>query len=106
MRARLGQVDRGTLVALLSSNPNLSEAQANRIVDQIESARESVIGQAEYVQQETQRWLNQIKEQAQKQAIATQKMAAGAAWWLFGTAFTSLIASAIAGFLAVRVNLF
>ncbi|MGG6270858.1 MFS transporter [Leptolyngbya sp. AN03gr2] len=100
LRARLGQVDRGTLVALISSNPNISEAQANRIIDQIESAREGVIGQAEYVQQETQRRLNQIKEQAQKQAIATQKMAAGAAWWLFGTAFTSLIASAIAGFLA------
>ncbi len=106
LRARLSQVDRGTLTALLSSNPNISEAQANRIVDQIESARDSVLGQAEYVQQETQRRLSQIKHQAQKQAIATQKMAAGAAWWLFGTAFTSLIASAIAGFLAVRSDLF
>lgn len=106
LRARLSQVDRGTLIALLSSNPNISEAQANRIADQIESARESVLGQAEYVQQETQRRLSQIKHQAQKQAIEAQKMAAGAAWWLFGTAFTSLIASAIAGFLAVRVDFF
>ncbi|MBE9013188.1 MFS transporter, partial [Pseudanabaenaceae cyanobacterium LEGE 13415] len=73
LRARLGQFDRGTLVALLSSNPNISETQANRIIDQIESARDSVLGQAEYVQQETQRRLNQIKEQAQKQAIETQK---------------------------------
>ncbi|MBW4524584.1 MAG: MFS transporter [Phormidium tanganyikae FI6-MK23] len=106
LRARLSQVDRGTLIALISSNPNISEAQANRIVDQVESAREGVLGQAEYVQQETQRRLSQIKHQAQKQAIEAQKMAAGAAWWLFGTAFTSLIASAIAGFLAVRVDLF
>lgn len=106
LRARLSQVDRGTLTALLSSNPNISEAQANRIVDQIEAARDTVLGQAEYVQQETQRRLSQIKHQAQKQAIAIQKMAAGAAWWLFGTAFTSLIASAIAGFLAVRNDLF
>ena len=104
--ARLSKVDRGTLIALLSSNPNLSEADANRIVEQIESARDSVIGQAEYIQQETQRRLSQIKQQAQKQALATQKVAAGAAWWLFGTAFTSLIASAIAGFLAVRSDLF
>jgi hypothetical protein len=102
LRARLSQFDRGTLIALLSSNPNLSEADANRIVDQIEAARDRVVGQAEYVQQETQRRLKQIKHQAQKQAIATQKIAAGAAWWLFGAALTSLASSAIAGFLAVR----
>ncbi len=106
LRTRLSQVDRGTLIALLSSNPNLSEADANRIVSQVESARDSVVSQAEYVQQETQRRLSQIKHQAQKQAIATQRTAAGAAWWLFGTAFTSLIASAIAGLLAVRSDLF
>jgi ElaB/YqjD/DUF883 family membrane-anchored ribosome-binding protein len=102
LRARLSQFDRGTLIALLSSNPNISEAEANRIVDQIEAARDSVVSQAEYVQQETQRRLKQIQHEAQKRAIATQKIAAGAAWWLFGAAVTSLASSAIAGFLAVR----
>jgi hypothetical protein len=106
LRTRLNQIDRGTLIALLGSTPNLSEADANRIVDQIEAARDSVLGQAEYIQQETQRRLSQIKHQAQAQVIATQKMAAGAAWWLFGTAFVSLFASAIAGLLAVRSDLF
>ena len=102
LRTRLGQFDRDTLIAVLSSNPNVSESDADRIVSQVESARDRVLSQAEYVQQETQRRLAQIKHQAQKQAIATQKIAAGAAWWLFGTALTSLAASAIAGFLAVR----
>jgi hypothetical protein len=102
LRARLSQFDRGTLIALLSSNPNISDAEANRIVDQIEAARDSVVSQAEYVQQETQRRLKQIQHEAQKRAIATQKIAAGAAWWLFGAAVTSLASSAIAGFLAVR----
>lgn len=102
LRTRLSQFDRGTLVAVLSSNPNISEADANRVIDQIEAARDSVLSRAEYVQQETQRRLGEIKHKAQKSAIATQKMAAGAAWWLFGTALTSLAASAIAGFLAVR----
>lgn len=43
------------------------------------------------------------KQQAKEQAEAAQKVAETAAWWLFGTAFTSAAASAIAGFLSVRV---
>jgi hypothetical protein len=37
-----------------------------------------------------------------QQVIETQKVAAGAAWWLFGTAVTSLAASAAAGMIAVK----
>ena len=105
LRTRLSQFDRGTLIALLSSNPNLSEADAERIVHQIESARDGVLERAEYVQQETQRRLKQIQHQAKEQALATQKAAANAAWWLFNTALTSLVVSAIAGVLAVLTTL-
>lgn len=42
------------------------------------------------------------QRQAQQQAVATQKMAETAAWWLFGTAFFSAAASAIAGAISVR----
>lgn len=101
LRDRLSQFDRGTLVALLSSREDISEAQANRIVDRIEGARDNVLHQAERIQQETQRRLNAIKEQAKKQAKDAKKAAADAAWWLFGAAVTSLAASAIAGFIAV-----
>ncbi|MCU0550553.1 MAG: MFS transporter [Leptolyngbya sp. Prado105] len=102
LQTRLSQFDRGTLIAVLSSNSNISQADANRIVDQIEAARDNVLGRAESIQQETQRRLKQIQHQAHQQAIETQKMAAGAAWWLFGAALSSLASSAIAGFLAVR----
>ena len=101
LRDRLSQFDRGTLVALLSSRGDISEAQANKIVDRIEAARDNVLHQAERIQQETQRRLSAIKEQTKKQAKEAKKAAADAAWWLFGAAVTSLAASAIAGFIAV-----
>ncbi|GAX44134.1 hypothetical protein NIES4075_51510 [Tolypothrix sp. NIES-4075] len=101
LRDRLSQFDRGTLVALISSRQDISEAQANKIIDQIEASRDNVLHQAERIQKETQKRLKAIKEQAKKQAEETKKTVASAAWWLFGTALTSLAASAIAGAIAV-----
>jgi len=101
LRHRLGGFDRDTLIAVLSSREDISEADANRIVAQVEGARDRVLNQAERIQQGTQRRIKEVRQQAQKQAIEAQKMAADAAWWLFGAALTSLAASAIAGFLAV-----
>lgn len=101
LRDRLTQFDRDTLVALLSSRDDISEADANRIVGQVESARNGVLHQVERVQKETQRRLEAIKNATQKQVRETRKAAAGAAWWVFSSALFSLAASALAGFLAV-----
>jgi uncharacterized protein YfkK (UPF0435 family) len=101
LRGRLSQVDRGTLVALLSSREDISEADANRIIDQVEGARFSVLQRAERLQQDAQRRLEAAKRQAQIQADETRKAAANAAWWLFATALVSAAASAGAGWLAV-----
>ncbi len=102
LRARLGQFDRNTLVAVLSSREDISEEQANQIVNRIESTRDSVLQRAELIQTETQKRLSQLKENAKKQARDTKKAVADAAWWLFGTAVTSLAVSAFAGAVAVR----
>ncbi|MDX2240964.1 MAG: MFS transporter [Leptolyngbyaceae cyanobacterium bins.302] len=102
MRSRLGQFDRGTLVAILSSRRDISEEDANRIIDQIESARNSVLQRAERVQMEAQRRLEEVKLQAQRQMEETRKAAATAAWWLFLTALISAGAAAGAGALAAR----
>ncbi|MHC5858143.1 MFS transporter [Nostoc sp.] len=101
LRDRLSQFDRDTLVAVLSSREDISEADANRIINQIEAARDGVLHRAERIQQETQKRLKVIQEQAKKQAEETKKTVANAAWWIFGTAITSLAASAIAGAIAV-----
>lgn len=102
LRDRLSHFDRDTLVAILSSREDISPEDANRIINQIEAARDSVLHQAERIQQETQKRLQAIQEQAKKQVEGVKKTVARAAWWLFGTAFTSLVASAVAGILAVN----
>jgi predicted transcriptional regulator len=101
LRDRLSHFDRGTLVAVMSSRDDISEADANRIIDQVEQVRTSVLQRAERIQAQIQARLEDIKHQAQAQAEATRKAAATAAWWLFATASTSGIAAAVAGAIAV-----
>ncbi|NDJ17529.1 MFS transporter [Myxacorys almedinensis] len=101
MRDRLGSFNRDTLVAVMSSRDDVSEAQANRIIDQVENARNNVLRRAERMQEDAQRRLEEVKRQAMKQAEETRKAAASAAWWLFGTAIVSAGAAALAGALAV-----
>ncbi|NJL10500.1 MAG: MFS transporter, partial [Calothrix sp. SM1_7_51] len=102
LRDRLAHFNRDTLVAILSSRDDISEADANRIIDQIEGARSSVIQRAERLQHAAQKQLSEIKHQAKISAEETRKAAEIASWWVFGTAITSAIVSAIAGAIAVN----
>ncbi|MBN3891306.1 MAG: MFS transporter [Nostoc sp. JL31] len=101
LRDRLSSFDRDTLVAIMSSREDISEEDANGIIDQIERARNTVLQRAERIQHEAQRRLEQVKHQAQRQAEETRKAAATAAWWLFATAFVSAIFSALGGAIGV-----
>ncbi|MEB3359669.1 MAG: MFS transporter, partial [Synechococcales bacterium] len=100
LQYRLSQFDRDTLTALLSTRTDISEEQANRVIDQIESARDSVLNQAQRLQEETEKRVNALKQEAKEQADEVRKTVATAAWWLFGTAITSVATAAIAGILA------
>ena len=51
---RVSQFDRSTLVSALSQREDISEEEANRIVDQIESTRDSIVKQYQQVQQQVQ----------------------------------------------------
>ncbi|CEJ43481.1 MFS transporter [Umezakia ovalisporum] len=101
LRERLSAFDRDTLVAIMSSREDISGADVNRVIDQIERARNTVLQRAERLQQETQRRLEEVKHQAQRQAEETRKAAATASWWLFATAFVSAVFSALGGAIAV-----
>jgi len=101
LRDRLSQFDRDTLVAIISSRDDISEADANRMIGQIEQVRTRLLQRAERIQQQAQLRLEQVKHQTQRQAEETRKAAATAAWWLFGTALVSALASAGAGALGV-----
>ena len=101
LKERLGEFDRGTLVAILSSRSDISETDAHRIIDQMEGARDSVILRSERLQESAKKRIKQIKQNAKKQAEEAREAAATAAWWLFGTALTSVAVSALAGAIAV-----
>ncbi|KAB8333087.1 MFS transporter [Scytonema tolypothrichoides VB-61278] len=101
LRDRLSSFNRETLVAVMSSREDISQEDANRIIDQVERARNNVLQRAERIQQEAQRRLEEVKIQAQRQAEETRKAAASAAWWLFATAVVSGVFSAIGGAVAV-----
>ena len=63
---RLSQFDRGTLVALLSQREDMSEEDANHIVDQVvqqvESIREQMVNQAQKVKDQVQATANKASE--------------------------------------------
>ncbi len=103
LRDRLSAFNRETLVAIMSSREDISEADANRIIDQIEGARNNVLQRAERIQHEAQRRLEEVKHQAQRQAEETRKAAASAAWWLFATAVVSAFFAAVAGAVAAVI---
>ncbi|MEA5447025.1 YrzE family protein [Leptolyngbya sp. CCNP1308] len=104
LKVRLGQVDRGTLVALMSSVDAISETDANRIIDQIEDVRTGALSKAEQLEHAVESRLAEIKHQAYQQVEDTRKTAAAAAWWIFATATISAISAAVAGGLAVVVS--
>lgn len=101
LKARLSQFDRKTLVAVLSSHDQISEADVHQIIDQIEITRDSVLRRAQRLEQQLQNRINDLHMQTQKQYEATCKAAALASWWLFATALISAGAAAGAGILAV-----
>ncbi|BAZ12172.1 hypothetical protein NIES4071_40000 [Calothrix sp. NIES-4071] len=105
LKDRLQSFDRDTLVAVLSSREDISADDVNRILDQVERARNNVLQRAERIQHEAQRRIEDVKRQAQRQAEETRKAAANAAWWLFLTAVVSAIFAAIAGAVAARTGL-
>ena len=97
LKDRFSSVDRDTLVAVMSSRRDISEADANRIISQIERTRDRTLQRAERIQTEAALRLESAKRQAARQVEETRKAAAAASWWLFLTALVSAIAAAVAG---------
>lgn len=125
----LRNIGRQTFVDLVNSRTDFSKQTINQVVEQFETFWQQISGQQQ--QKATQApdpgVLNYLKsaqpddlkssqltpkleklieatskQQVAQQAEAAQKVAETAAWWLFGTAFVSAAASAIAGTIAVR----
>jgi ElaB/YqjD/DUF883 family membrane-anchored ribosome-binding protein len=103
LKDRFSQLDRDTLIAIMSSRDDISQADAERIISQIERTRDRTLQRAERIQTEAAMRLESAKKQAAEQVEETRQAAATASWWLFLTALLSAIASAGAGALGVTV---
>jgi nucleoid DNA-binding protein len=101
LKLRFAAMDGDTLVAVMSSHDSISEADAHRVIDQIEAARVGALQKAEQLEHAVGQRVQELKHQAQQQVEDTRKAAEAAAWWIFSTATVSAIVSAIAGSLAV-----
>jgi uncharacterized protein YfkK (UPF0435 family) len=101
LRDQLSTLNRDSLAALISTRDDLSDVFSQQVVDRIDAVRLAALSQLDTMQQGAQRRLEDLKQQAQQQAEETRKAVAIAAWWLFMTAFSSALTSAIAGATAV-----
>lgn len=100
LKNRLRNLDRESLIALLSNNKRITHEQAEKAVTKIEEARDSVISKTEEIERKVTVKLNELKQEALNQAEATRKTAATAAWWFFIAAVVSGGASVLGGILA------
>ena len=118
----LENIRRTTFVDLLSSRTELSKQDVSWVLDQVENvwqqlwqspskeqqtvpvlADVSPDSQTKPLSTDLERLIEQTRQQqSRRQAEATQTVAETAAWWLFGTAFFSATASALAGALSLR----
>lgn len=100
LNTRLSSFNRDAIAQLLQTRDDLSESVVSQLVDRVDAVRLSLSQQVSQLQQEAEQRLEDLKQQAQNQAIAAQKAVAIAAWWLFSTAATAATTAAIAGALA------
>ena len=122
----LQNIGRQTFVDVVSSRTDVSKENINQAVNQFEAFWQQIWGKqpqndtsaglinsllpAQPEESKTIKLSTKLEQlieetrllQAQQQAEAAQKVAETAAWWLFGTAFASAAASAIAGSIAVK----
>lgn len=100
LRNRLRRLDRESLIAILSNNKKISREQAENAVNKIEEARDKVVQKTEDIERQISIKMEELKQEALKQAEATRKTAASSAWWFFIAAIVSGGASVLGGILA------
>jgi hypothetical protein len=101
---RIKAIDRDTIKAILASRRDLDERDAERIIQQVEAARDSVNRRVRAVRDEVERRLLVARDETLRQAEEARKTAATAAWWSVATAVVSAIAAAFGGMMAVAAG--
>lgn len=97
---RVKSIDRETLKRMLAYRKDISDEKAERIISNIERARDRVMDKVNQMQHEIERRVEDAKLQAVHQADEVRKTAATAAWWAFATAIISGIGAVMGGMIA------
>lgn len=101
LKERLRQLDRESLIALVSNNSKIDRQQAERIANKIEEGRNEVLAKVDEIEREVKEKTEKIKQETLWQIEAARETAAAAAWWIFFAAVVSGGASALGGILAL-----
>ncbi|NUP98233.1 MAG: hypothetical protein HUU35_00110 [Armatimonadetes bacterium] len=98
---RVKSFDRDTFKAILASQSDMTEQDAEQMILRLEAARDDVVAKVEQMQAEVERRLDAARQEAMHQAEEVRKTAATAAWWALGTGAVSAAAAVVGGVLAV-----
>jgi nucleoid DNA-binding protein len=98
---RLKAIDRDTIKKMLAQRKDISPEDAERIVSQVEAARDAVIDQTNKVREEVQQGLDKVREISIKQVEEAANTAATASWWAFVTAIVSGFAAVLGGIMPI-----
>lgn len=101
VRSRLQRFDKETFISLLTANDKISRRDIENLANKVDESRNRVIETTHKIEAETTRRIAQAKQESLHQAENVRKTAAAAAWWLFGTAIISGLASAAGGLVAI-----
>lgn len=101
---RLKSMDRNTIKALIGSKKNISNEDAERMIQRVEATRDQFLQKIDQIKAEVEKRTEAAKEQTRKAAEESRRVAATAAWWAFGTAVISAICAVLGGITAVRTG--
>ncbi len=89
VKRKLQNMDRDSLVSVVTSNTKIDEKDIDKVVQSYEDAKNNVLDRIQKIEDEANRRLENLKRKAVIQAENTRKNAAAAAWWLVISALIS-----------------
>ena len=99
LKSRASGLDKQDMIEMFAARKGVSREEAERMADQAEHSLKAAEENARRIEEETKRRLDQARETAAEQAEATRKVAASAAWWLFGVSAATCLAAILGGLL-------
>lgn len=100
---RMKAMDRDTFKALLASRRDISEEDAEHIIERMEGARDDVISKAERMKERVREEVDRARQKAADATAEVRKTASAASWWSFLAALGSAASAVGGGLLAMAV---